>query len=213
MSKTAAPAQKPEPAQAAGADKLMEFYLTDFKDLSDKLEKTDTKVQFFVQLYIGIITASIALLAEKLMLAGHYGFGGCFWLALGAMGYFVMEYALAGFRMHHNYVNRLNELRSNMLRHYGKDRKFIEAYGYTGSVPVGKSGMTAWMIHFLQAAAAGFLGASVYCFVSRSGLAAWSIPAALGTVALVLIGLELLIRYRFRKMGAGKKEEKHDAQK
>lgn len=215
MSKASAPVIDPQPAPAGNQDKLMEFYLTDFKDLSDKLEKTDNKIQFFVQLYIGIITASIALLAEKLILAGHYGLSGCFWLALGAMGYFVMEYVLSAFKLHGSYVNRLNDLRKNFLSQQGKNDGFIENYGYTEPIPPNSNGMTFWMIYFLQFTVSGFLGASVYCFAARSTLPDGNRECiAVAAVVLIYAVLYCLIRRRKKQMKAAydKKYSKKDEQ-
>lgn len=182
--------EKVAPVNETAQKGLLEFYMADFKDLSDKLEKTDGKIQFFVQLYIGIITASIALLSEKLMLAGHYLFSGLFWAALGSIGFFVMQYVTAGIRIHYNYVNRLNFLRSTILKQLGMDLRFIHDYDYTKPIRHKTNGMNYWLIYFLIFAVTVFYCACAACLVLYEG---YLLKDTLSAVVVVFLFVASLI--------------------
>lgn len=140
---------------------LVHFLTVDFKDTSDKLESTDKKVQFFMQVYISLITAVLAAFAagfieEPTDNASLYV--AAFMLAFALIGQFTLLYMLSGLKIHCEYINRLNYLRHEILSCIGKNRNFISKYGYTSSKQPEKSGMTYWMIYLMILVSAIFSG-------------------------------------------------------
>ena len=151
---------------------LMDFLIADFKDLSEKLEATDKKVQFCVQLYITIITAILAAIGANLLKGEHnqvYLYISIFMFICSVVGEFIFLYMLSGQRIHFEYVNRLNYIRRIILKNNGKNDDFIKEYGYTNSIKPKRVGMNYYMIYLICLAIPVFAGATQYCLDKQYG--------------------------------------------
>ena len=113
---------------------VINFLIEDFKDTSGKLESTDKKVQFIVQIYTAIIsTVSSALI---FFLAKHYKaienvitnehrknaltafvwpFFLIIFMTIIAFNICIYIYSLKGVSIHYKYLNRMNILRRKIV--------------------------------------------------------------------------------------------------
>ena len=138
---------------------LTEFLIEDFKDTSAKLESTDKKVQFMVQIYTALVTAIIT--ASLYFLANYFNninlsannfnnilvilnnnsvlktdsiifpiFGIILIFLLG-FSICVYYYSLRGNYIHAIYLNRMNFLRNAIFKKTGNFPDQIENYFYT----------------------------------------------------------------------------------
>ena len=195
---------------SAGLDeKLADFYISELTDLTTKIENSDQRVQFFVQLYITIIAASVTLLAKELVYDRRYILCGFFWLALCIMGYYVFRYAIAGRSIHNEYINRSNHIRRTLLIHLRQKECAIEQYEYTSPKSNNPKGMSNWRIRFLQTCVASFGGAAVFFFLCHSAFTGIMNSFLISFVCLAVISalLEIVIQRANKELDDKAKKE------
>ncbi len=139
---------------------IFDFLFMDFKEISEKLESTDKKVQFFIQIYVALIGASLTFI---ITFFGNYGksdsndfntqiylyiFSAFFILFI--ISQFILLYVLSGQKLHSDYVCKLNIIRNLILRNLGQSELFVEYYGYTKCFSPRKTGMNNWMIYLIM---------------------------------------------------------------
>ena len=155
-------------------EKLIGFFLVDFKDISEKLESTDKKVQFCTQLYITLISAVLAAIGSGLLKQNNSYTGSItlysaiLLVIFYIIGQFVLCYMLSGQKIHTEYVNRLNTLRRLILENSGKHSDFIDSYGYTQKISPKWCGMNYFMIYLIFAVMLIFLIIASFCMKEYS---------------------------------------------
>lgn len=153
--------------KASNCERTVEFLQLDFKEISAKLESTDKKMQFCVQLYITLITAVLAAQGEKLLEKlnkKEYLFLAVLMLVFYVIGQFILFYMLSGQKMHFEYVNRLNFIRRKIFEKNGEKKEFIESYGYTSHIEPKIAGMNYWMIYLVTSSIVSFAIISILLF-------------------------------------------------
>ena len=186
-------------------EQRMEFYIEDFKDLSAKLEETDKKIQFSVQIYFGVVTACIAVLGNE-FLTNHYLLSSVFFIGLGICGIFVLLFVHYGMKLHNSYLNRLNTLRANMLAFTGQSQTEIDKYGYTSVIKPSNRGMTRVLIWALYFAISSFTAASVFYFLHNTFVSLYkSVLVAIFAFPITLLFIYILIRILDRPQKPPKK--------
>jgi len=132
---------------------LIKFYIEDFKTTSDKLESTDKKCQFIIQIYGSVVTILLSLMSilwDKSQLK-HHELEICIIFALLIIvGQFIHRYILIGNSIHTIYLNRMNQLRRLILDTCKLNDKTKQNYGFLSQVPASSKGMGYTMQNMLQ---------------------------------------------------------------
>jgi len=146
---------------------ITEFLIEDFKDTSAKLESTDKKVQFIVQIYVALIAAILS--ASLFFLANHFRkiekilnnglktdnivFPIFIIILLFLFGFAVCVYlySLRGNYTHSIYIARMNFLRYVIFKKIGNDNSQIENFFYTQKskpTPIGMGNVVSLFLAF-----------------------------------------------------------------
>jgi len=187
---------------------MLDFLIMEFKEISEKLETTDKKVQFCTQLYITLITAIVAAAigAEAVFEIPNSNFCfGILFFVLYLMGQFVLFYMISGQRIHSDYLCRLNSIRYLILKKMNKSEKFIEAYGYTKCSVSKKSGMNDYMI-YLSVALIGF-------FYALGAYIIWDLSQDCWVKSGVIYGAVFLVFINGKQLANRKKVMAENAEK
>ena len=160
---------------------LTEFLIEDFKDTSAKLESTDKKVQFIVQIYTALVTAIIS--ASIFFLASHFSkivnflknndglkTNNIFFLIFCIILLFlfgfavcVYYYSLKGNYIHAIYLNRMNFLRNVIFEKIGDYTGQIENFFYTKRSII-KVGMGETLNKFLVFTISLYISVAIWIF-------------------------------------------------
>jgi hypothetical protein len=122
------------------------FYIEDFKDTSSKLESTDQKCQFTIQLFVSFTTITVsvfAVLSEKLDLLST-NINLWFYLVIAFLivsGECIFRYIVVGGYHHMIYVNRMNLLRVLILNACNLDEEIINNYSFNKIIKANNKGM------------------------------------------------------------------------
>lgn len=135
---------------------ILDFLFIDFKEISEKLEATDKKVQFFIQIYITLIGASLTFIVTYIGKTDINNFNTqtyfCIFLIsfiLFVISQLILCYVLSGQKLHTDYICKLNIIRCLILKNLKQTEDFIENYGYTKCFVPRKGGMNNWMIYLI----------------------------------------------------------------
>lgn len=178
---------------------LIEFLIEDFKDTSAKLESTDKKIQFVVQIYAALVTiiisASIPSVSSNLFI-GPRGMlinasvkaifvSPIFFvivLFLAIFVVFVYCYSLRGGYAHTIYIARMNFLRNVIIKKIGVPPEQIKNFSYTQKKPPSKFGMGSTVCWFLAVNIGIYIGI-LLSFITKL----ISLNILVGSVGMILL--------------------------
>ena len=174
---------------------ITNFYELDFKDTSDKMENTDKKVQFWVQIYITLISSTIILFTSNIkgfMESSEHKF--VVFAVLYLLGQILFFYVLASHTTHTEYVCKMNTIRCLILSSLGKNKDFIKNYGFTKCNSPKKLGMT-YSIIYLE-----LIGTLVFAWLTTMTIVETTKHSCLYILLLIVfvINIEVLI-FHYRK--------------
>jgi len=143
---------------------IIDFLIEDFKDTSAKLESTDKKIQFIVQIYVALITAILS--ATLFFFANQFsdiiaitknpdGQNNILFLFMGVILFFFLGFSCCvylynqrGNFTHRIYISRMNFLRNVILQKHKISTEKLENFYFTNK-KTGKVGMGAALNLFL----------------------------------------------------------------
>jgi len=167
----------------------LEFLINDFNDISEKLESTDKKIQFSIQLFGIVISALITLMGaiflsekENSISSFKYIIMLTFVFISIIMGEFIYYYNLCGHCTHSIYVNRMNIIRKTLytydhIKHF-RDDSFTNIILATGK------NMNYTMLCFI----------TVFCMILSifMGIVIWEYNNKIELIFLIIIILVLI---------------------
>ena len=169
------------------------FYELDFKDTSEKMENTDKKVQFWVQIYITLISSVLVLFNSNIpgFLESHNNKIIVF-SALYLIGQILFCYVLASHSTHTEYVYKMNMIRCLLLLSSGMKKGFIENYGFIKCAATRKLGMT-YSIIYLE-----LVGTLVFAWMTINELVNKPSRQCMLFLLLILINIIVLLIHNKR---------------
>lgn len=131
-----------------------DFYVEDFKNTSDKLESTDKKCQFIIQLFVSFATITISVLSVYVSANSQITIANI-WLLLILtfliiIGEYTFKYNVIGNYHHTVYVNRMNTLRVLILFTCNADKTIAENYSFSELIKAKSKGMGYGMLMLLN---------------------------------------------------------------